>query len=103
MNILGERLLKFYTNLKLEIPKKLKVDVLNPYTQKEVVQINKIFYKKYYNDKNSRILLLGINPGRFGAGITGISFTDPVILEESLKINNSFPKKMNYRQLLSIR
>jgi len=35
------------------------------------------FYHKYYNDNDARHLILGINPGRFGGGITGIPFTDP--------------------------
>jgi hypothetical protein len=45
----------------------------NPYT----MQLVKAFYKKYYSDNNKRHLILGINPGRFGAGLTGIPFTDP--------------------------
>ncbi len=35
------------------------------------------FYTKYYSDDKPRHLILGINPGRFGSGMTGISFTDP--------------------------
>ncbi len=38
--------------------------------------------KQYYSDNNSRRLILGINPGRFGAGVTGIPFTDTVRLSE---------------------
>lgn len=37
-------------------------------------------------------MIIGINPGRFGGGITGIPFTDPIKLEE-LGIHNSLPKK----------
>lgn len=29
------------------------------------------FYEKFYSDRNERILILGINPGRFGGGTTG--------------------------------
>ena len=36
---------------------------------------------------------MGINPGRFGAGITGITFTDPVRLEDICGIRNPFHKK----------
>ena len=35
------------------------------------------FYHKYYDDNNPRHIILGINPGRFGGGLTGIPFTDP--------------------------
>ena len=51
------------------------------------------FYTKYYSDNNKRILLLGINPGRFGGGVTGIPFTDPVRLEKVCGIKNDFQKK----------
>ncbi len=51
------------------------------------------FYHKYYNDNKPRIFLWGINPGRFGAGITGIPFTDPKALEEQCDIPNPFDKK----------
>ena len=51
------------------------------------------FYRKYYSDTNERVLLFGINPGRFGGGITGIPFTDPIRLEELCGIPNVFDKK----------
>ena len=35
-----------------------------------------LFTKNIYNDYRTRHLILGINPGRFGAGVTGIPFTD---------------------------
>lgn len=38
-------------------------------------------------------MLFGINPGRFGGGITGIPFTDPLILEEICGIANPFQKR----------
>lgn len=56
--------------------------VLNPFQQSgETVAAMKSFYKNYYSDQGKRKLLLGINPGRFGAGITGIPFTDTKRLE----------------------
>jgi len=36
---------------------------------------------------------LGINPGRFGGGVTGIPFTDPIRLEKVCGIKNDFLKK----------
>jgi hypothetical protein len=41
------------------------------------MNIVETFYHKYYNDNEQRHLILGINPGRFGGGLTGIPFTDP--------------------------
>jgi hypothetical protein len=45
------------------------------------------------------VLVFGINPGRFGAGITGITFTDPVALETFCGIKNNLSKK---RELSSV-
>ena len=51
------------------------------------------FYEKYYNDNNERYAFFGINPGRFGGGVTGIPFTDPIRLEKICGIPNDFEKK----------
>ena len=63
---------------------------MNPYQQDETMQVVNAFLGKYYDDTEPRTLLFGINPGRFGSGITGISFTDPVRLKEVLGIDHSF-------------
>ncbi|NRS92510.1 hypothetical protein HNQ03_001585 [Chryseobacterium sp. 16F] len=36
----------------------------------------KAFYQKFYNDSNARKFIIGINPSRNGAGVTGVPFTD---------------------------
>jgi hypothetical protein len=69
------------------------VELLYPFDRSEVIRVVETFYNKYYNDDRSRVILLGINPGRFGAGITGVTFTDPIQLEKSCDIQNSFDKK----------
>jgi hypothetical protein len=53
------------------------ISIMNPFKEQHVLESSALFYKKYYNDTNKRHLILGINPGRFGAGLTGIPFTDP--------------------------
>ena len=54
------------------------IRIMNPFKEdKKVNEISAAFYKKYYDDTNAHYLILGINPGRFGGGITGIPFTDP--------------------------
>lgn len=53
------------------------IQVMNPFRQnKEVLSVMDIFYRKFYSDTKKRKLILGINPGRLGAGVTGIPFTD---------------------------
>lgn len=66
---------------------------MNPYLRKEVYELCEVFYNKYFNDKKRRTIILGINPGRFGAGLTGIPFTDPVKLEEDCGIVNNLKKQ----------
>jgi hypothetical protein len=54
------------------------IRIMNPFREYEQTKhISDTFYQKYYSDNRPRYLILGINPGRFGGGITGIPFTDP--------------------------
>ncbi len=89
----SEKILGFYNNL--EIPEGLPdgVEILNPFTNEKVLELNRLFYNKYYNDNLKRTYLIGINPGRLGAGITGIPFTDPIRLQEVLGFENDLNKK----------
>lgn len=69
------------------------ISILYPYGAKDVQDVFVEFYLKYFNDHNKRYFLFGINPGRFGAGVTGIPFTDPKTLEKECTIYNGFQKK----------
>jgi hypothetical protein len=89
----ADRVLSFYRELKIDYPLPGGVEVLNPYADETGFSLCTSFYKKYYNDDGQRFMILGINPGRFGGGITGVPFTDPVKLEEICGIANSLPKK----------
>ncbi|MGH2645242.1 MAG: uracil-DNA glycosylase family protein [Chitinophagaceae bacterium] len=40
----------------------------------------------YYNDSNQRRFIIGINPSRYGAGVTGVPFTDTKRLENACGI-----------------
>ena len=65
-----------------------EISILNPYSKKEVNNAVQRFFKKYFDDSEKRVFVFGINPGRFGGGLTGISFTDPVALREECGIEN---------------
>jgi hypothetical protein len=53
------------------------VEVMNPYQENPAVKpVSDAFYRRFYSDERPRKLILGINPGRLGAGATGIPFTD---------------------------
>jgi hypothetical protein len=90
---LAEKLENFYFNLRIEDPLPAGTEIMNPYENTEVRKICSAFFARYYSGNQPRKLILGINPGRFGAGITGITFTDPVRLEEKCGIQNAFQKK----------
>jgi hypothetical protein len=84
---------KYFCNLKTPHLKSSGVEVINPYERDDVKEIVKKFYSKFYNDSNKRIFVIGINPGRFGGGLTGIAFTDPVALQENCKIENNLSNR----------
>ncbi|MBO9694482.1 SMUG2 DNA glycosylase family protein [Chryseobacterium sp.] len=57
-------------------------EVLNPYLDNpETLTVMQKFYQKYYDDSSRRKFMIGINPSRHGAGVTGIPFTDTKRLE----------------------
>lgn len=56
--------------------------VINPYSDNpETMDVMSRFYRKYYNDTGQRRFMIGINPSRHGAGVTGVPFTDTKRLE----------------------
>lgn len=90
----GNRVLEFYNNL--QFPMEILpegIHILNPLDDMAVKKYNREFYSKFYNDPSKRLFLIGINPGRFGGGVTGIPFTDPVHLSGALGIKNGLKKQ----------
>ena len=90
---IAARVLAF--NNALEIKEQLPegVSVINPFSNPETLRVSGSFYEKFYSDNTPRVAIFGINPGRFGAGVTGVPFTDPAKLEIDCGIPNSFDKK----------
>ncbi len=61
--------------------------VMNPYLDNpETMKVMQEFYHKYYNDSTWRRFIVGINPSRHGAGVTGVPFTDTKRLESACGI-----------------
>ena len=78
----GEKVIDFNRNLQYsdELPENFRV--INPYLDNpETLEVMQQFYQKFYNDSNSRKFIVGINPSRHGAGVTGVPFTDTKRLE----------------------
>ena len=86
-------ILQFYEKLRPDFPIPEGVVILNPFIDKGSRQLVEIFYDKFYGDAYPRKFIFGINPGRFGGGVTGIPFTDPIRLEQACGIPNLLPKK----------
>jgi len=84
----SNNLINFYSSLKS--PKNLPkgIEILFPQKDKLVIELVKKFFEKYFNDCTPRRLILGINPGRYGAGITGVNFTAPRQLKENCGIDH---------------
>lgn len=73
----GEKVIDFNLNLKYSglLPDGFRV--LNPYLDNpETLDVMQQFYHKYYDDSEIRKFIIGINPSRYGAGVTGVPFTD---------------------------
>ncbi|WP_294221885.1 SMUG2 DNA glycosylase family protein [uncultured Chryseobacterium sp.] len=72
--------------------------VLNPYLDNpETLEVMQQFYHKYYNDSNRRKFLLGINPSRHGAGVTGVPFTDTKRLQSicGIKMHSAYTHEVS--------
>ena len=92
MKSFGDQVLSYHFTLKPSVILPQDIEWLMPYDAAETRRCMEVFYHRYYKDKAKRTFILGINPGRFGAGLTGVPFTDPIRLKE-LGIENTFPMK----------
>jgi hypothetical protein len=88
--MLADRLLEHVLNFQLDgsrLPKGIHVlDPFNGAHGEQVKEIVRTFHRRFYDDDAERLLMLGINPGRLGAGSTGLPFTDTKRCEADLRI-----------------
>lgn len=90
MKTFADKIISFNKKITFEgtLPKNIRI--MNPFKEnKEALATSAKFYKKFYNDFGKRFLILGINPGRFGAGVTGVPFTDTKRLSEECALEFS--------------
>ncbi|HEX2968306.1 MAG TPA: uracil-DNA glycosylase family protein [Bacteroidales bacterium] len=84
----AEKAISFYKNLEFSGKLPDGIQIMNPFRENpDVIPVIIQFFNKFYNELAPRHLLIGINPGRFGAGSTGIPFTDTKRLAEKCGIN----------------
>ena len=83
MRTWADKIIAFNAALEFTHPLPKGIGVMNPFHENQgALEASSAFYRRYYSDNESRYLILGINPGRFGAGLTGVPFTDPKRLRE---------------------
>ena len=83
MDTFADKIISFCLSLDVNGSLPGGISVMNPFrSNPRAMAIVSQFYRKFYSDNKERRLILGINPGRFGAGVTGIPFTDTVRLKE---------------------
>ena len=93
MQLISAELIQFYRSLRVgaDLPK--GIELLYPQANDAVMETMSIFFDKFYSDRHPRQMLFGINPGRFGAGTTGINFTAPKQLTEAVGIEHGFRQR----------
>lgn len=94
----GEKVIDFNLNLKYSglLPDGFRV--LNPYLDNpETLDVMRQFYHKYYNDSEIRKIIIGINPSRHGAGVTGVPFTDTKRLKDicGIEMKSAYTHKIS--------
>ncbi len=94
----GDKVIDFNRNLSYsnELPENFRV--INPYLDNpETMEVMQQFYHKFYNDSNQRKFIIGINPSRHGAGVTGVPFTDTKRLESvcGIKMESAYTHEVS--------
>lgn len=87
--VFGSSVATYLTSLQFTGSIPQDFEVLNPYVYPEVRRVVTTVCHRFYVDSRPRIGIWGINPGRLGAGLTGLSFTDPVSLQHVLGVTST--------------
>jgi len=94
----ADKVIEFNKNLKYTGKLPAGFRVINPYLDNpETIKVMEQFYHKYYNDSKQRKFIIGINPSRHGAGVTGIPFTDTKRLESvcGIKMKSAYTHEIS--------
>jgi Domain of unknown function (DUF4918) len=86
-------ILQFIKQLHFPVKLPKGIEVMHPFNNAATMEVCRRFYDKFYSDTQQRTMIIGINPGRFGGGVTGIPFTDPIRLKQDCGIDNTWPAK----------
>lgn len=95
----SDHILSFIKTLTFPFLLNDEIEVMNPFSDSYALSLCETFYKRYYSDTDHRMMIIGINPGRFGGGVTGIPFTDPIRLQKNCGIENVLAKRQELSSL----
>ncbi len=89
----GEKVIRFQETLTLPSNLPHGVAAIYPYANTTARELFRTFFSTFFNDTYDRVFIIGINPGRFGSGVTGIPFTDPVALRVHCNIRSELTER----------
>jgi hypothetical protein len=98
MRSFSDRVIDFNSNLHYTGNLPPDFQVINPFMDNpETIEVMQQFYQKYYHDTNKRKFIVGINPSRHGAGVTGVPFTDTKRLESEcgVKMHSAYTHEVS--------
>ncbi len=74
---MADKIIHFNTHISYSGQLPPGIRLMNPFAENPaVIPVMESFYRKFYNDPSPRRMIIGINPGRFGAALSGVPFTD---------------------------
>ena len=94
----GDKVINFNRNLHYSGKLPVGFQVINPFQENpETMEITQQFYHKFYSDSKKRKFIVGINPSRHGAGVTGVPFTDTKRLESicGIKMHSAYTHEVS--------
>ncbi|HUH73786.1 MAG TPA: SMUG2 DNA glycosylase family protein [Chitinophagales bacterium] len=97
-NTFADRVIDFNRQLTFNDQLPDGFQVMNPFTDHpETMVVMNQFYKKFYNDNSLRKFIIGINPSRHGAGVTGVPFTDTKRLDKvcGIKMESAYTHEIS--------
>ncbi|MEO6902240.1 MAG: SMUG2 DNA glycosylase family protein [Bacteroidia bacterium] len=97
-NFFADKVIDFNRNLRYSDALPTGFQVMNPYLNNpETMEVMQQFYYKYYNDSDQRKFIIGINPSRHGAGVTGVPFTDTKRLDSvcGIKMQSAYTHEVS--------
>ena len=96
---------QYLSKINIALPNNFKlINSFNGSNKEQINEITNIFYNKYYNDNNTRRLIIGSSPARRGTAVTGIPFEDAYHIQKTtgISIDNFYINKSSSNFLYDV-